>query len=78
MNLLFVLTGFALVLFVLPFLIYRPTFGPKCPHCKQMHALDRQPRPAVVKVIFFYLPFRYYKCLFCLKRFVQFRLVAVD
>ncbi|MGV3559510.1 hypothetical protein [Larkinella arboricola] len=77
MYLIFVLTGFALVFFTLPFLFYRPAFGPGCPYCKHTHALERQPRPALMKVLFFYMPTRYYKCLYCLKRFVQFRLVTV-
>lgn len=78
MALIFVFTGLVVVLPIVLALFYRPTPWPKCPHCKQTHALDRQPRPAAVKALFFYTPVRYYKCHSCLKQFVQVRVSTAD
>ena len=38
-----------------------------CPKCKLTDTADRIRRPMIVKLMFFWLPLRRYRCLFCLK-----------
>lgn len=71
MNLFLTAGALVLATTLLVLVFYRLSFRDRCPDCKHAHAIERVPRPIVVRTLLFYLPTQYFVCYSCMKRFLR-------
>ncbi|WP_460938978.1 hypothetical protein [Spirosoma humi] len=50
---------------------FRLTFKRSCPWCQRTYALERVPRPFLLKYVLFFIPTRVYHCYYCQQKFIR-------